>query len=332
VADNLFWLGRYVERVESAVRIARAILSRLYQEGDPVSLAGLKAGVRIMAALGHLPFREEANGNGARPEQLENTLERDMLATIYDSEERTSLKWTLHQLRRAAWLLRDRFSADAWRILNHFDQQFAKRPESEPLPVARALNLLDDAIMTLSAFSGLVMESMTRGDGWRFLDIGRRLERALQMVEVLRHGLTPHNHDDSGELQSLLEIADSTLTYRSRYLTSMQADLVLDLLLLDEANPRSAAFQLARLSEHVEDLPKRSGSARKSAESRIAVRMLTAVQLANAADLMQPRDDGEFVNIENLLDGIATGLRTLSETLSRDYFDHAIESRQLSAT
>ena len=368
VADNLFWLGRYVERVESAVRIARAILTRMYQESDPVSAAGLEAGVRIMTALGHLPSRVEANGNGksgaavkagngvksdqlqkaeaiakpdreakpeqpAKPEQRENALEREMLAMIYDSEEKTSLGWTLHQLRRVAWLLRDRFSADAWRILNRFDQQFAKRPEDEPLPIATALNLLDDAIMTLSAFSGLVMESMTRGDGWRFLDIGRRLERALQMVEMLRHGLSSDSPDEGGELQSLLEIADSTLTYRSRYLTSMQANLVLDLLLLDEVNPRSAAFQLARLREHVEELPRRTANSRKSAEWRIAVRMLTAVQLANAAELMQQAgEDGERGNIENLLEGIAAGLRTLSETLARDYFDHTIASRQLSAT
>jgi uncharacterized circularly permuted ATP-grasp superfamily protein/uncharacterized alpha-E superfamily protein len=374
VADNLFWLGRYVERVESAVRIARAILTRMYQESDPVSIAGLEAGVRIMTALGHLPSRVEVNGNGksgigakggngvkseqlqkaeqrstseqsaksaplakpdpiAKPEQRENALEREMLAMIYDSEEKTSLGWTLHQLRRVAWLLRDRFSADAWRILNRFDQQFAKRPEDEPLPIATALNLLDDAIMTLSAFSGLVMESMTRGDGWRFLDLGRRLERALQMVEMLRHGLSPHSPDEGGELQSLLEIADSTLTYRSRYLTSMQADLVLDLLLLDEVNPRSAAFQLARLREHVEELPRRSPNSRKSAEWKTAVRMLTAVQLANAAELMQRAgEDGERGSFENLLEGIAAGLRTLSEAVARDYFDHTITSRQLSAT
>jgi uncharacterized circularly permuted ATP-grasp superfamily protein/uncharacterized alpha-E superfamily protein len=332
VADNLFWLGRYVERVEAAVRVARAILTRMYQESDPVSAAGLEAGVRIMAALGHLPARIEKNGNGAKSDRPEVALERAMLAMIYDSEEKSSLGWTLQQLRRVAWLLRDRFSADAWRILNRFDQQFAARPENEPLPVASALNLLDDAIMTLSAYSGLVMESMTRGDGWRFLDIGRRLERALQMVEMLRHGLSPHSPDEGGELQSLLEIADSTLTYRSRYLTSMQADLVLDLLLLDEVNPRSAAFQLARLREHVEELPRRSANARKSGEWRAAVRMLTAVQLANAAELIQPDEDGDLVNIENFLDGIAAGLRTLSENLARDYFDHTIASRQLTAT
>jgi uncharacterized circularly permuted ATP-grasp superfamily protein/uncharacterized alpha-E superfamily protein len=328
VADNLFWLGRYAERVESAVRVARAILTRLYQESDPENAAGLEAGVRVMAALGHLPFKlTDFDGSAAD----DASLEREMLAVIFDSEEKSSLGFTLNQLRRVAWLLRDRFSADAWRILNRFDKQFASRPPIEPLRMGRALTLLDDAIMTLSAFSGLVMESMTRGDGWRFLDIGRRLERALQMIEMLRYGLSPRSHDESGELQALLEVADSSLTYRSRYLTSMRADLVLDLLLLDEANPRSAAFQFARLREHVEELPGSSGDARRSARWRVVAGLLSAVQLADAQELIRSGDKGDWDALENLLATLATGLRALSEALARDYFEHTIASRQLSA-
>src|SRR5208282_4070991 len=160
-------------------------------------------------------------------------------------------------------------------------------PPPEPLRMSGALNLLDDAIMTLSAFGGLVMESMTRGHGWRFLDIGRRLERAVQMVELLRHGLGFDPVKEGGQLEVLLEIADSSLTYRSRYLSSMQADLVLDLLLLDEANPRSAAFQLARLREHVEELPDRSADARRSARWRVVAGLLSSVQLADAQELIR---------------------------------------------
>ena len=105
---------------------------------------------------------------------------------VYDSSAPSSLGWTLHQLRRVAWLLRDRISTDAWRVLNHFDQQFATAPVLEPLRLTRAIALLDEAIIMLSAFSGLVMESMTRGHGWRFLDLGRRLERAIETVAPAR--------------------------------------------------------------------------------------------------------------------------------------------------
>jgi uncharacterized circularly permuted ATP-grasp superfamily protein/uncharacterized alpha-E superfamily protein len=329
VADNLFWLGRYIERVDSAVRLSRAILSRL-QEPDHAS-TGIEAGVRTLCALGHLPARLSGEVQDSSNDGRESELEREMLLMIYDAEQKFSVRWTLDQLHRIAWLLRDRFSADAWRILNRFSQQFTTRPADEPLQLASTRSLLDDALMTLSAFSGLAAESMTRGDGWRFLEIGRRLERGLQMIELLRYGLRPDTADPSADLQMLLEIADSSLTYRSRYLTSIQADLVIDLLLLDEANPRSVAFQLLRLREHVKELPERSAGARHSSEMKIVLRLLAAVQLAEAPDLINNGANGAGLEFRNLLADLANGLRALSETLSRHYFDHTIVSRQFTA-
>ena len=331
VADNLFWVGRYVERIEFAVRISRAILSRINQESDSASDAAIDTSLRILAALGHV--RADATASNGRPSSDRDLiLEREIVAMIHDSSDKTSLGWTLKQLRRVAYLLRDRFSVDAWRILNRFDRQFSRVQPREPVRSGRALNLLDDAIATLSAFGGLVMESMTRGDGWRFLEIGRRLERALQMVEMLRQGFRAKSGDESGALTAILEIADSSLTYRSRYLTSTQPDLVLDLLLLDEANPRSVAFQLERLREYVEALPKRSTSARMSPEWRLVVKLLSAVELADASELMNHDREGTRSDAPALLVSLADGLRSLSETITRDYFDHTIASRQMGAS
>ncbi len=325
VAENLFWLGRYVERVELAVRIARALLPRINLDADPARAAGLNAGLRVMFALGYI--------GSEIPEAADQAalLERELLAMIYDLAGHGSLSWNLHHVRRLAWLLRDRISADAWRILNHFAEQFSVSPPPEPLRMVGALNLLDNAIMTLSAFGGLVMESMTRGHGWRFLDIGRRLERAVQMVELLRHGLGFEPVKESGQLEVLLEIADSSLTYRSRYLTALQGDLALDLLLLDEANPRSVAFQLARLREHIDQLPDSRSLIRRPTEAHIAVRLLTAVQLADVTDLVSTNGDGHWKNLEQLLNSLAQELRVLSETLTRAYFNRAIPTRQMSA-
>jgi len=257
--------------------------------------------------------------------------ERELFSMIYDSAGRGSLGWSVHQIRHVAWLLRDRISADAWRILNQFDQEFSAPPPPDPLRMSGALNLLDHAILTLSAFSGLVMESMTRGDGWRFLNIGRRLERSIQMTELLRTGLGFRPPEDAGVLEALLEIADSSLTYRSRYLTAMQPDLVVDLLLLDEANPRSVAFQLVRLREHIDELPESHALNRRPEEARLALDLLTAVQLSQISELMQPGGAGSWDQFEGLVDRLASKLRLLSETLTRGYFSHAVAPRQMSA-
>jgi uncharacterized circularly permuted ATP-grasp superfamily protein/uncharacterized alpha-E superfamily protein len=327
-ADNLFWLGRYVERVEPAVRIARAILPRLFLESDLAAMAGVEAGRRILAGLGYI--RHEADPlNQHLP-----SLEREVMAMIYDGEVRNSLPENIHQVRRVAWLLRDRISADAWRVLNQLDLQLSSPPPPEPIRISGAQALLNQAIGTLSAFSGMVMESMTRGDGWRFLDIGRRIERAVRMLDLIRFGLGFENDADSGQLEVLLDIADSSMTYRSRYLASMQPELVLDLLLLDEANPRSVAYQLARLREHIEQLPGSRSPIHRPEEARLAISLLTAVQLADVGRFLSPyspsANAGGAANLESFLNGLASDLRLLSETLTRHYFSHAGPSRQFS--
>jgi len=323
-ADNLFWLGRYLERVEPAVRVARAILPRLVQESDLAAMAGVAAGRRILAGLGFIRQKAEPLN------QLAASPEREVLAMIFDGQARGGLPASIHQVHRVGWMLRDRISADAWRILNQLDLQVSAPPPPEPIRISGALNLLNQAIGTLSAFSGMVMESMTRGEGWRFLDIGRRIERAAQMVDLVRHGLGFESEADSGQLEVLLEIADSSLTYRSRYLASMQPDLVLDLLLLDEANPRSVAYQLARLREHIDQLPGSHPPIGRAPETRVAISLLTAVQLSTVEDLMTTDSQGWRGHLETFLSRLTEDLRLLSETLTRQYFNHAVPSRQFS--
>jgi uncharacterized circularly permuted ATP-grasp superfamily protein/uncharacterized alpha-E superfamily protein len=325
VADNLFWLGRYVERIEPAVRIARAILPRLLQESDLTALAGVRTGARILEGLGRIPIEISENGN------LPASLEREVLGMIFDGGRPNNLPWNIRQVRRLGWLLRDRISADAWRILNQLEQHLPSQPPPEPFRFSAAQALLDQAIGTLSAFSGLVMESMTRGDGWRFLDIGRRLERAAQMIGLIHYGLGFECEVDSGQLEVLLEIADSSITYRSRYLTSMQPELVLDLLLMDEANPRAVAYQLARLKEHTDHLPGARSSIRRAPEARLAISLLTAVQLTQVRDLSCTDGAGRRVHLENLLNRLTSELRLLSETLTREYFSQAGPSRRFLA-
>jgi uncharacterized alpha-E superfamily protein len=309
--------------VEAVVRITRAILGRVFQESDVARVAGLNLGLHVLQALGFLPERTE-----------KSSPERDLVAMMYDPS--SGLAWNIHQVRRVAGLLRDRISVDAWLILNQLDQQFSTQAPTEVLQVGMAQDRLNHAVITLSAFAGLVMEGMTRGDGWRFLDIGRRVERALQMTELLRNSLVQEEPVDIGVLEAVLEIADSSITYRSRYLTSLQTDLVLDLLLVDEANPRSIAFQLARLQEDIDQLPASHTAIRRPSEARLALALLTGVQLADVRELVKEGSveacSGSAAALDALLTRLITDLVQLSEKLSRAYFSHSPQSRQLSAS
>ena len=147
------------------------------------------------------------------------------------------------------------------------------------------LELLDAGISRLAAFSGLVAENLTRGQSLTFLDMGRRLERSLQVSSLLRCTLCIEARNESSMLEALLEIADSSMTYRRRYFSTIQAAPVLDLLLADETNPRSLAYQLAALSEGIDRLPRDPSLPGRSPEQRLVLANLTELRLADVEAL-----------------------------------------------
>ena len=163
---------------------------------------------------------------------------------------------------------------------------------------------------------------MTRNYAWRFLQIGRRIERASHLARLTRElvlgGPSP---DDAVSLRLLLELGDSFMTYRSRYLATPLAAPVLDLLLLDETNPRGVAFQLRELDAHVALLP--SEGPHRSPGQRLVLKLLTTLRLAEVGELCEPGADGRMDRLARLLDEIAAGLPQLSDLIARSYFAHA---------
>ena len=167
--------------------------------------------------------------------------------------------------RQTAHNVRDRLSIDSTRIINRLED-FRQTENGDPL------DILDQTLFTLSAFSGLAMESMTRGLGWRFMDMGRRLERAMNSASLIRLSLDQLCDGSFNTMQALLKVSDSLMTYRGRYRSAFQMAPILDLLLTDESNPKSLVFQFARLADHVEDLPQEDDRRFASREERIVLR------------------------------------------------------------
>ncbi|WP_162180040.1 circularly permuted type 2 ATP-grasp protein [Bryobacter aggregatus] len=317
VADNLFWLGRYTERVEALIRLLRSVLPALAGEEEISHDISLDATVRLLVGYQYLPKSVLTAPIGEQLHQLEAML----TGMIYDLAGMSSLGWNLKQIRRSAWPLKERLSSDTWRVLQQLESE-ASRP-SNPFVQKRPASLqihLDQAITSLSAFAGLLSDSTTRGHGWRFLEIGRRLERALQMIELLRHGMTLGSSSRSS-LDLVLQTADSSITYRSRYLTALRPNYVLDLLLIDETNPHAIGFQLASLVELTQRLPRQEAGDRLSAERRLALKAQTAVRLANTQDFLQMPVLAQF------LDTLRRDLFDLSEALTGRYLTHIMPSR-----
>jgi uncharacterized alpha-E superfamily protein len=230
-------------------------------------------------------------------------------------------------------MVRDRISIDTWRVLAALDEDVARLAGIAAAGADRLSTLvhgLNRVVITLAAFSGLAMESMTRGQSWRFLDLGRRLERAVTLVTLLRATTVRATDRERPLLEAVLEIADSGMTYRRRYLATLQPAPVVDLLLADDGNPRSIVYQVRALVDHVRALPLLPGAGVRSPQLRLALATQGELELAeidrlcalDAATATRPALDA-------LLRRLGTSLPQLSESLSDSYLNHASTPRHL---
>jgi uncharacterized alpha-E superfamily protein len=162
---------------------------------------------------------------------------------------------------------------------------------------------------------------MTHGPGWRFLDIGRRIERGSFMVRLLRSMLV--SGDDTALLDAVLEVADSAITYRSRYLAALSLEPVLDLLITDETNPRSIAYQLAALEEHVSRLPRAGQTPVLAPEAKTVLKTLSAVRFADLDRLARSDSLGRRGALDDLLGELELQLPLLADQLTLSYLAHA---------
>ena len=194
------------------------------------------------------------------------------------------------------------------------------------------LDMLEDGLQAIAAFNGLMHENMTRNYGWSFLDMGRRLERAYNLSEGISKLFVPATeHDEEmNSLLLLLELADSFITYRSRYRLDPMLPLVLDLLMLDEGNPRSLSYQLAAASRHLENLPQSSKGVGISEDRRLIISLLTEIRLADVEAISaQPNRKALGALTANQL----AQLPELSNAITRHYFNltddgpHRVQTR-----
>ncbi|RTR21536.1 hypothetical protein EJ903_09030 [Azospirillum griseum] len=316
VADGLFWLGRYAERSEGAVRLLRATQSRLTDGNTPGASAQLRCLLHLLAAAGMIPqdmARVDANGGRGLRDAL--------YSAVVDPDHPNSLRSQVVRLHRSAYSVRDRLSMDMWRVVSTIDRQ--SLPPKQRLDAAALLLRMDDLMTSLAAIAGLEQESMTRGPGWRFLDVGRRIERALHIVWIMR-GVRIAELDrqdesvQSATLSVLLELGESVMTYRSRYLTSVQRTPVLELLLADETNPRALAFQLAALERHISALPNLgAGSTSDPTGGALAIVAAGRSVLRKSASLRTSEA------LHTTLDTLAMTLPDVSNFLAHAYFSHA---------
>jgi len=318
VADNLYWLGRSMEAAEGRARLLRALINRLEMEGARETQA-LGAGWGPLAAL---------LGDGADPQTpIAARIKRNALV----APESGNLRHAIRECVRLAQAVRDRISIDAWRLVARMERYLVQAAASNPLTdddLTDVAALLNHLVLELVAFGGLMSESMTRTLGWRFLDLGRRMERARRTAELLRATLVEPIEDPRPMLATLLEACDSAMTYRTRYLADLRPVPVIDLLLTDEINPRSVAYQLARVRGHIDELPRDAAPLEQEADHRLAAALDQRVRAADPSALADnaPRRAA----LDELLTAVRDGLPALDQALTARYLTHTGLAKQFS--
>jgi len=317
VADDLFWLGRTTERADGTLRALRVVIDRMLsgQEEDE-SPEVLSAILEIQAGS------DERRAGMVRV--------RDAIGRLTaDPHEPMGIAALLSALRRTGQRVRPYLSEESWRSIDRLCSDKGWKMPPPPQNASALLRLIDDSLLALAAFAGATHENQTRNHVWRFLELGRGIERGLTFARAADALAGRRRDPDETWLRAWLTLLDSRSAYRTRYMTTPAPAPAVDLLILDERNPRSLVFQLMRLEEALERLP--SPGPRRSRELRLAMRTLMEVRLADPEALAEEDEDGVRPRLRALIHDVREALAELSDELARSFFAHTQSHAQVQA-
>ncbi len=298
--DNLFWLARYAERLEGLIRILRAVINCLAGDtGSTTSMSAVTLAKRLLVPQGYVTEEAIAEALAGDDTRLRNEVEN-----LVFGEESTGVQRLLRRVARTAWTARDRLSLDTWRAIYALTTRSTPDVAPEAFEGTGALAYLDVLIRRTAALAGLAGENMTRGNNWLFFDLGRRIERTLATCDLVRATLTVPDERESAAIAVALEIGDSAMTYSYRYRNAFQAAPAIDLLLLDDSNPRAAAFQIEAVLHHAAELPALTDAQRRGHARALARELHERIRGVDAYALAETNGSGQRHLLIGLLDSI----------------------------
>jgi len=334
--ENLFWVGRYAARAEGLLRLLRSVLYKLSDYDDYRDDGDLQVLARLLRTLtwqtGMFPGFA---GDDARRKLLDPR--DDIMRMAVAPEQPGNLVGTLNALLQGAFNVRDLWSVDTWRVIDDIDE-ILQALQQDDVGFSALQDRLDALIGCLMAFFGQTQESMPHESGWYLFNIGRRMERALQLSSMIRHTLVQRGSDvvEHLTLEALLVNQESLSTHRRRYRASQSPRTVFDLLLLDVRHPRSIAYQVRKVNELVERLPQSQPVSRAhdlNDEQRLLLKLKSDIQLAELDRLVAVNEEnGTRAVLETLLAKTDKRLRKVSDLLTQRYFSHTQDAHQLAPT
>ncbi|MEC7294750.1 MAG: alpha-E domain-containing protein, partial [Pseudomonadota bacterium] len=323
VAESLFWLGRYGERLDARARLLREALLRL-MEYDQDEIADQLLD-ELLLALDITTLDHE--GESTKPPLVGFAQKRTALLTQFDERDAQALQPLFAQMLRNARSVREHLGDDSWRVVHQLRQRVDTFNPS--LGASAARRACEGLSAQIAAFFGLCNETMPHHYGWRFMDIGRFLDRVLGLLSLLKLTLNAPHSPGLALWEVVLATTDNFTAYRRRYRSELHPEAILDLLLFDETNPRSVGYMLKRLERQMDRLPG-SSSPYRNAERRLLIQANAALHLADIDRISHLADTPDAqAALEQLLDELIAPLNALSDAISHSHFSHVEQPRQL---
>ena len=320
-AENLFWLGRYVERATFLVRMLRVILKKYNETEDNQNPGNDLLLTTFLKAISNITLLLPGFDD---KKHLHNP-EKELISIITDDQRVGTLNQTLQAFLRNGYSVRDRLGLDIWRILDSISDDSKRLKNSNYLN--EISHVLDGMIVKLMAFHGLSVDTMTREPSWTMQSLGRYIESSLKTCSILKHVLA-RKYDSETEksvLETLLINNESIITYRYNYRSSIEITSVLSLLLLNELNPRSVVFQINQLNKQAERLPQNTKNRLDPIRKKL-LEATTLVRLCEPQTLILTDKNGHRKELVALLSKLEKLLVEASGLVISQYFNHTESS------
>ncbi len=313
-AENLFWMGRYTERTDNAVRAAQQILTALHGD-QPMSDSVLRAIGRVGVSLGLVPADTPSPAAGPR------RFERTLLAALSDRDGASSVAFDLAALVCNAAELRDRLALEHWQLIAATADRFAELlPHGDPLRTAEdVLPPLAALAAGIGAMTGAQADGMTRDDGWRLLTIGRQIERLIATSSILSVFFESDAINQEVGFDLTLALFHSTITYRSRFQGQRELEALIDLLVLDVSNPRAVACTVELLMRETAAL----GAAAAARPPPPVDELLVAHPGALLAELARRDSDARLPRLLDLAQALHAWALASSDRIGLHCFSHS---------
>lgn len=337
-AENLFWVGRYTERVIYNARLQRTVMQWMLKNNRPLHDENAITEELLLQILTACTYTFPGFFNEtADIKENERLMEpwKELADVLYNEKRNGSLSYNMLLLKNAVYSVRNFWALDTWRVLRQMEEDWNKAQHKHHADHLKMINSIDKLNTSMFAFLGMNRESVRREQGWNILDLGRKLEQSLYIIGILKNSFFEKQNEQTEYdiLESVMIATQSLITYRYTYRDHLQLPLVLELMMLDMNYPKSLAYLISKIKWYVSDLPKAGKDGILTEQERLILEADTMLKLVDGITLSQYENSTkEYKTLQEFLDKLQALLINTSLLVSKTYFTHSQTQKQLYTT